>query len=99
MLEQILYFVLEGPMRKVDQAKYEERRVQILKAAEDCFRRDGLRGASIDDICTAAHMSPGHLYHYFDSKEAIIEALFESHQKREAAAFDELTSEGDLVAA
>ena len=86
-------------MRKVDQAKYDERRQQILKAAEGCFRRDGLRGASIDAICTAAHMSPGHLYHYFDSKEAIIEAIFESHQKREAAAFAELKSEEDLVTA
>src|SRR6202035_3962911 len=69
------------------------------KAAEGCFRRNGLRGASIDAICAAAHMSPCHLYHYFDSKEAIIEALLESHQKREAAAFEELTKEGDLVAA
>ena len=67
-------------MRKVDQAKYDEKRQQILKAAEGCFRRDGLRGASIDDICTAAHMSPGHLYHYFDSKEALGYAIVD-HRK------------------
>jgi AcrR family transcriptional regulator len=38
-------------------------------------------------------MSPGHLYHYFDSKEAIIEALFELRLEQEAATFGELTSD------
>ena len=78
-------------MRKVDRAKYDEKLRQILEAAEGCFRRDGFRGASIGDICAAAQMSPGHLYHYFDSKEAIIEALYEMRLEREAAIVGELT--------
>jgi TetR/AcrR family transcriptional regulator, repressor for uid operon len=78
-------------MRKVDRAKYDEKRQHILEAAEGCFQRDGFRGASIGDICAAARMSPGHLYHYFDSKEAIIEAMFESRLEREAAIVGELT--------
>ena len=78
-------------MRKVDRAKYDEKRQHILEAAEGCFQRDGFRGASISDICAAAGMSPGHLYHYFDSKEAIIEAIFESRLEREAAIVGELT--------
>jgi TetR/AcrR family transcriptional regulator, repressor for uid operon len=78
-------------MRKVDRAKYDEKRQHILEAAEECFQRDGFRGASIGDICAAARMSPGHLYHYFDSKEAIIEAIFESRLEREAAIVGELT--------
>ena len=78
-------------MRKVDQAKYDEKRRHILEAAEECFQRDGFRGASIGDICAAARMSPGHLYHYFASKEAIIEALFESRLEMESAIVGELT--------
>jgi TetR/AcrR family transcriptional repressor of uid operon len=78
-------------VRKVDRAKYDEKLRQILEAAEGCFRRDGFRGASIGDICAAARMSPGHLYHYFDSKEAIIEALFELRLERAAATFVDLT--------
>jgi AcrR family transcriptional regulator len=86
-------------MRKVDRTKYDEKRQHILEAAQDCFQRDGFRGASIGDICAAARMSPGHLYHYFDSKEAIIEAIFESRLKREAAIVGELTQtpNADLV--
>jgi TetR/AcrR family transcriptional regulator, repressor for uid operon len=62
-------------MRKVDPVKHEEKRREILEAAERCFVRDGFRGASISDICGEAGISPGHLYHYFASKEAIIRAM------------------------
>lgn len=86
-------------MRRVDQAKYDERRGRILKAAHECFRRDGFHGASISDICAAAKMSPGHLYHYFDSKEAIVKALIESRLAQEAAFIAELSENTDLVMA
>jgi TetR/AcrR family transcriptional repressor of uid operon len=86
-------------MRKVDQAKHDEKRRHILEAAEGCFRRDGFRGASISDICAAARMSPGHLYHYFDSKEAIIEALYDLRTERAEAALAELTPNTDLIIA
>jgi TetR/AcrR family transcriptional regulator, repressor for uid operon len=87
-------------MRRVDPAKYDEKRQHILLAAQECIERDGIRGTSIDDICAAARMSPGHLYHYFASKEAIIEALFELRLEREAAIVGELTRtpNADLVA-
>ena len=86
-------------MRKLDLAKHDEKRRHILKAAEECFLRDGFRGASIGDICAAAQMSPGHLYHYFASKEAIIEALFELRLERSAAVVGQLTPDEDLVTA
>ncbi|ANV99630.1 TetR/AcrR family transcriptional regulator [Bradyrhizobium icense] len=62
-------------MRKLDPVKHEEKRQQILQAAARCFVRDGFRGASTSDICAEAKISPGHLYHYFPSKEAIVSAI------------------------
>jgi TetR/AcrR family transcriptional repressor of uid operon len=62
-------------MRKVDPAKHAVKRNEILAAAEHCFVRNGLHGASISDICKEAGISPGHLYHYFASKEAIVGAM------------------------
>jgi TetR/AcrR family transcriptional repressor of uid operon len=62
-------------MRKVDPAKHAVKRNEILAAAELCFVRNGLHGASISDICKEAGISPGHLYHYFASKEAIVGAM------------------------
>jgi TetR/AcrR family transcriptional repressor of uid operon len=62
-------------MRKVNPVKHDEKRQEILDVAEQCFIRGGFQGTSIAQICAAAHISPGHLYHYFDSKEAIIDAI------------------------
>lgn len=55
----------------------EARREQILCAASGCFRDHGFHGASIAQISKAAGMSAGHIYHYFDNKEAIIAAIVE----------------------
>jgi TetR/AcrR family transcriptional repressor of uid operon len=64
-------------VRTIDPVKHEERRKRILEVAERCFARDGFRGASISDVCKEAKISPGHLYHYFPSKEAIVRAITE----------------------
>lgn len=48
---------------------------QILQAAAQCFREKGFHGASIAQISKVAGMSAGHIYHYFENKEAIIAAI------------------------
>lgn len=59
----------------VEHSRAEARRTQILCAAADCFRSNGFHGASIAQISKAAGMSAGHIYHYFENKEAIIAAI------------------------
>lgn len=51
------------------------RKEQVLCAAAECFRRRGYHGASMAEISKTAGMSPGHIYNYFDSKDAIINAI------------------------
>lgn len=58
-----------------DCSRAEARRSQILAAASDCFRAHGFHGASISQISKSAGMSAGHIYHYFENKEAIIAAI------------------------
>lgn len=55
----------------------EARHQQVLTAAADCFRRKGYHSASMAEISKTAGMSPGHIYNYFVSKDAIIEAIIE----------------------
>ncbi len=77
----------------------ENREVQvqrILDAATKCFVRSGFRGASMHDICREAEMSPGALYRYFPSKEAVIEAISENH-RREDMAFLSKMGEGPTI--
>lgn len=66
----------------VEHSRAEVRRAQILAAAVDCFRQHGFHGASISQISKAAGMSPGHIYHYFENKEAIISAIVASDLER-----------------
>jgi AcrR family transcriptional regulator len=57
------------------------RRERILEAAARCFVRHGFHQASMQQICREAGMSPGALYRYFDSKQALIEAIAESERE------------------
>lgn len=66
----------------------EEQRRRILAAAMACFGRDGFHGASMQKICAEAGMSPGALYRYFPSKEAIIAAIVESERSGRRAMLD-----------
>ena len=55
----------------------DNRREEILRAALRVFAERGLKNATVSDIARAAGMSHGLLYHYFASKDALVEALFE----------------------
>ncbi|WP_411034808.1 TetR/AcrR family transcriptional regulator [Shinella sp. BYT-45] len=68
--------------RKLVPEQHEGKRHEILEAAHRCFLRHGLQGASISIICKEAGISPGHLYHYFPSKEAIVEQMADEYLAR-----------------
>lgn len=74
--------------RKRVPERHEGRKQEILEAAHRCFLRNGLQGASISMICKEAGISPGHLYHYFPSKEAIVEHMADDYLSRLHAHFD-----------
>jgi AcrR family transcriptional regulator len=64
-------------MRTVNPERFEARQQHVREAAFACFKRKGFHQASMADICAEAGMSPGNLYRYYDSKEAIIAAICE----------------------
>jgi AcrR family transcriptional regulator len=53
-----------------------DRRASILDAALHCFVERGFYGTTIPEIAAKGAMAAGTLYHYFDSKEALVNALF-----------------------
>jgi AcrR family transcriptional regulator len=57
------------------EARAEARRRQILDAAESCFRARGFHAATMAEIATAAGLSVGQIYRFFENKEALIEAI------------------------
>jgi AcrR family transcriptional regulator len=54
----------------------------ILNAACALFAQQGYMRASIADLADACKLSRGALYHYFDSKEAILFAILDAHVRR-----------------
>ncbi len=75
------------------------RREQILTAAAACFVREGFHGASIVRIAKAAGMSAGNLYHFFESKEAMIAALVQRKLDHSLALFAQIEDAEDLFQA
>jgi TetR/AcrR family transcriptional regulator, repressor for uid operon len=73
-----------------------DRRAEILDAAQSCFARMGFHQASMQQICAAAGMSPGNLYRYFPSKEAIIAGIAERDRAEVAENLSKLTPSADF---
>ena len=65
------------------------RREHILDAAEHCFARAGFHRTTMHDICREAGVSPGALYVYFDSKEALIAGICERDRAEFAERLDQ----------
>ena len=69
-------------MAKTSQPRDAEKtRAAILSAATQLFAENGFSGASISDIAEIVGISKSSIYHYFDSKEAILHALISAFAK------------------
>jgi len=54
----------------------QQTRQQIVDAAFELFANEGFSKTSIAAVAKKAGVSKGLIYHYFDSKQAILEAIF-----------------------
>ncbi|HET6286413.1 MAG TPA: TetR/AcrR family transcriptional regulator [Amycolatopsis sp.] len=72
-------------MRTVDPAKHEAKRRAILDAAAWCFSEKGFEKTTTAEICRAAGISTGSLFHYFPNKRAVFVGIFEQDGDETAA--------------
>jgi AcrR family transcriptional regulator len=86
-------------MRRANAQLQSDRRTEILDAAERCFARSGFHQASMQEICAEAGMSPGNLYRYFPSKEALIAGISERNRTDAVASFASVDDAPDFFAA
>lgn len=54
----------------------EQRQAQLLAAAQRVFSRKGFHAATVSDVAAEAGVSQGTVYHYFDSKESLLLAVY-----------------------
>jgi AcrR family transcriptional regulator len=55
----------------------EDRREQIMNAATRVFAQKGFIRATNKDVAREAGITPGLIYHYFESKEALLKAIID----------------------
>ena len=55
--------------------KADDTRARIMATAEALFRRLGFAKTAVADIAAELRMSPANVYRFFDSKNAIVEAI------------------------
>ncbi len=67
--------------RAVGEGAKEERRTAILAAAKKTFATKGFHATTIGDVATAAGISYGSVYWYFDSKDALFHALMDDQER------------------
>ncbi|MDQ0157912.1 TetR/AcrR family transcriptional regulator [Robertmurraya andreesenii] len=76
--------------------KAEERRNEILDAADELFGQKGFDGTSTNDILTKVGIARGTLYHHFKSKEDIMDALIERHAVHLLGAAQEIAADKSI---
>ena len=57
--------------------KPEERRQEIVATARELFQKKSYESTTMQDIMTALGIAKGTIYHYFKSKEELLEAVVE----------------------
>jgi AcrR family transcriptional regulator len=88
----------ESPVAAPPQPRSSARCDQILSAATKLFTENGFHGSSMAELAKAAGMSVGHIYHYFENKTAIIEAIVDRDMAEVMAIIDQFARADDPVA-
>jgi AcrR family transcriptional regulator len=74
----------------------ELRREELLDQAQALFLAHGYDRASLNDVIAAAGVSKGAFYHYFASKEALLEALAERFARQALAGVQDVLDDPAL---
>jgi len=81
-------------LRKEGDEQGLDRHSHILDAAERSFTRAGFHRTTMQDVAAEAGMSPGNLYRYFPSKDALVAGLCERDRAGLANEFSEVRDAG-----
>jgi AcrR family transcriptional regulator len=77
-------------MARPKSSQHELKRDEILDVAAQCFADRSYPAASMNDIAAACGTSKARLYHYYDSKEAILFDLLDRYTQRLLAVIGEV---------
>ena len=73
--------------------KPEERRQEIVATARELFQKKGYENTAMQDIMGALGIAKGTIYHYFKSKEELLEAVVEDTANEYIAGLEKVLNE------
>ncbi|MBI3795410.1 MAG: TetR/AcrR family transcriptional regulator [Deltaproteobacteria bacterium] len=76
--------------------KAEERRTEILDAAQDLFLSRGYDATTVNDLLNAVGLSKGAFYHHFSAKEDVLQALVWRMAEQSLAVLSPIIEREDL---
>ncbi len=76
----------------------DERRSELIGAAQQLFYTKGYERTSVSDIVKAVSVAQGTFYYYFDSKQAILEALVAELSAQKHVLFEAIVADETLDA-
>ena len=85
-------------MARTRAADYDEKREALLAGASRVFARGGYHGASMAALARECGVSKALLYHYWESKEALLFDLIHGHIVNLCEAMEDAPREGDARA-
>lgn len=84
------------PVKTLDPVVHRIKKEAILQNARHLFATKGFSETSMDDIAQISHLQKGSLYHYFDSKQQILQDMVDMEGARRSARIQEFESGRDL---
>ena len=82
-------------MPRVRADDYEEKYQSILDSAATLFAKVGYPGAKLNDVARLCGASKSMLYHYFPTKDHLLQALLTEHLERLIADIEEVLAEDE----
>jgi AcrR family transcriptional regulator len=82
-------------MARTRSENYDDIQAGILRNAARLFATRGYERSSVGDLVQACELSRGAIYHYFDSKEAILFAMLDALVRSLLASLERAVAQGD----
>ena len=79
--------------KTITETKEPVRRAELLQIAADLFAERGYAATTVRDIADEAGILSGSLYHHFDSKESMIDAILSSFVAQTLANYEAVIAE------
>ena len=71
------------------------KRERLIEAAQTMFYHHGVNRTTLADIAQQAHVPLGNIYYHFRTKEALVEAVIEAHERELQSLFAQWESLSD----